>query len=521
MAKKILLKGSQEPRIRIEPHRDSTDGTGAAMLMQAYGYTLDEWQKSVVSCWLGKRSGAYNVTSAGLSVPRQNGKNFCLYSRVFYGLVINAERVIWTAHQTRTVKKAFLFLAALFEDSKHPDIKKLVHKIRYGSGEESIFLKNGASIEFVSRSRQAARGFDGVSLVIIDEAQEASEEAMQAVLATLAASTTGNRQIIYTGTPPYVGCDGEVFRRFREKCINAAGKGEEQPNAWHEWSIAGESIQGLDLSDRRLWYECNPSLGGRLTEEFTLEEYKTLASLGFAQERLGFWLPQATAKTDFAINAEAWDACKSMEPHPEGGKIAYGVKFSADGATVCLAGCIVPDIRAGGGLVLSKRFTGEILVDARKEPAAPSLTGEKIRITLLAEEQTGNGLQWLANWLNERYKQAACVVIDGRGGADVLIEKLQPSGGGAWLMKNSVIKPSTQNIVAAASMLINAVNERALTWYAEQDELRESAITATKRPIGGGFGFGGQTSTPIEACSLALYGATISKRNPQRKMLIG
>lgn len=509
------MKGNQTPRIRIEPHRESTDGEGAAMLMQAYGYTLDEWQRLIISAWLGKdRSGAYNVASAGLSVARQNGKNLCLYSRVFYGLVINGERILWTAHQVRTVKKAFLFLAALFDSTKHPDIKKLVKKIRYGVGEESIELKNGGLIEFASRSRQAARGFDGISLVIIDEAQEASEESIQAVMAVLAASKTGTRQIIYTGTPPYVGCDGEVFRRFRETCINSAGKGEEQPNTWHEWSIAAENIQDIDLSDRRLWYECNPALGYRLTEEFTAEEYKTLTAIGFAQERLGFWLPPATAKTDFAINAEVWDACRSMETHPEGGKIAYGVKFTADGSEVILAGCILPDKGTSGGLLGTER-TGRPIKEN------PSFTGQKGRISLIAIEQTGNGLQWLADWLNERYKQAACVVIDGRGGADVLIEKLQPSGGGAWVMKNSIVKPSAQNVVAAAGMLINALNEKAITWYGEQEELRESAITATKRPISGGFGFGGSTSAPIEACSLALYGCMTSRRNPQRKMRLG
>lgn len=507
-----MKRGNQNPRIRIEPHRDSTDGEGAAMLMQAYGYALDEWQKMIVSAWLGKdRSGVYNVAGAGLSLARQNGKNLCLYSRVFYGLVINGERILWTGHQVRTVKKAFLFLAAMFEDTKHPDIQRLVKKIRYGVGEESIELKNGGLIEFASRSRQAARGFDGISLVIIDEAQEASEESIQAVMAVLSASKTGTRQIIYTGTPPYVGCDGEVFRRFRDACISASGRGEETPNAWHEWSIAAENLQDVDLSDRRLWYECNPALGYRLTEEFTAEEYKTLTPLGFAQERLGYWTPPATTKTELAINAKAWDACRSMEERPEGGKIAYGVKFTADGAEVVLAGCIMPDIRKGGGMI------GTPLVEKQGLPLTGAETPQKARITLLAVEPTGNGLQWLATWLNERYKQAACVVIDGRNGADVLIDKIADT----WRFKGSIIKPNAQQVIAAASMLVNEVNEGGITWYAEQEELRDSAITATKRPISGGYGFGGQTAAPIEACALALYGCKTSKRNPQRKMLIG
>ena len=82
-----MMRGSQEPRIRIEPDRVSTDGEEAAMLMSEYGCELDEWQQIIVDCWLGKdESGRYNVTSAGLSVPRQNGKNVCLEAREFTGL---------------------------------------------------------------------------------------------------------------------------------------------------------------------------------------------------------------------------------------------------------------------------------------------------------------------------------------------------------------------------------------------------------------------------------------------------
>ena len=76
-------------------------------------------------------------------------------------------------------------------------------------------------------------------------------------------------------------------------------------------------------------------------------------------------------------------------------------------------------------------------------------------------------------------------------------------------------------MVAAASLLITMVNEGGLTWYRQQKALNESATTATRRPIGGGFGFGGENSLPIEACALALWGAKSSKRDPTRKMRIG
>lgn len=481
------MKGNQTPRIRIEPPRTGTDGKGAAMLMQAYGVTLDEWQRLVCDCWLGTdESGGYNVTSAGLSVPRQNGKNCIVEAREFYGLVVNGERILHTAHQVRTAKKAFRRLVGMFTDKTHPEIIKAVKKIRYGIGEESIELENGGIIEFTARSRQAARGYDGISLVVYDEAQELTDEQAEAIMAVLSASATGTRQLIYIGTPPYIGCSGEVFRRFRQACIVAAGRGENQKSSWHEWGVAADSLHEINIEDKRLWYEANPALGYRLTEEFTAEEFKTLSGDGFARERLGWWTKPASTQAELAIDAKLWDSCKSDEERPQG-KTAYGIKFTSDGAEVVLAGAVIP------------------------------ATGNAARITLIAVEPTGRGLAWLAEWLNDRYKQAACVVIDGKNGTDVLIDKISST----WRYKDSVIKPTAQNVITAASLLINELHEQTVTWYSQQEELRDSAITATKRPISGGWGFGGQTSAPIEACSLALWGCRMSKRNPAKKMRIG
>ena len=163
------MTGAQIPRYRIEPERVTTDGADAAALMAAYGNALDEWQQLVLDCWLGRdASGRYTVTSAGLAVPRQNGKNVCLEGREFFGMVINGEKILHTAHQVRTAKKSFNRLARMFTDKRHPEVLELVKNIRYTNGEECIELLNGGSIEFSARSRQAARGFDGISLVVYD-----------------------------------------------------------------------------------------------------------------------------------------------------------------------------------------------------------------------------------------------------------------------------------------------------------------------------------------------------------------
>lgn len=475
-------RGNQIPRLQIEPDRLRTDGTDAATLMEAYNCKLDPWQMLVVDCWLGTdQGGKYTVTSAGLSVPRQNGKNVCLETREFFGLVIKGERILHTAHQVVTGKKSFRRLAAMFTDRRHPEVMALVKRICYTNGEEAIELKNGGIIEFSARSRQRARGFDGISLIIYDEAQELTDDQVEAIMATLAASATGTRQIIYTGTPPYPGCPGTVFRRIRQACISDPGKHD----AWHEWSVDAETPEAIDITASDIWRATNPAMGYRLTEEFTGTELATMTKDGFARERLGWWSPALAAQCDYAISAAAWDACKSEQLKPDG-KTAYGVKFSYDGTKAVLCGAVIPS----------------------QGPA---------RISLIAQHPTSEGIKWLADWLNERYSKAACVVIDGRNGTDVLVDRISET----WKAKGSIVLTNAKNILAATSTLTNAIDEKSVTWFFGQEMLRESAISSIKRPISGGWGFGGENSAPIEAAALALWGAKTSKRDPSRKMRIG
>ena len=476
--------GSQEPRIRIEPPRTDTDGDYAYDLMKAYAFTPDPWQRDVVDCWLGlDENGEYNVTSAGLSGPRQNGKNGCLEAREFFGMTINAEKIIHTAHQVRTAKRSFNRLARYFEDPRHPEIMGMVKRIRRTNGEEGIELYNGGIIEFSARSRQAARGVDGVSLIVFDEAQELTDDQIEAMMPTLSASATGTRQIIYTGTPPYPGCPGTIFRRRRNICLTDPGKHD----SWHEWSVEAKNIEEIPIEDKTLWYMTNPSLGIRQTEEFAEEELRTMDRAGFARERLGWWMPETKIEEDKALDGQKWESCRSSDPKPEG-KTAYGVKFSMDGSMVCLCGAVIP-----------------------KEG--------KARISLIAMRPTVMGIQWLADWLSERHSKASCVVIDGRNGVDVLIDKIS----GSWRAKGSIVKASTGVVIGSVGMLTDAVNEEGLTWYTEQTVLNDSATLSVKRKIGQGWGFGGDNaiSLPIEASALALWGAKKSRRDPNAEMRIG
>ena len=466
--------------MRIEPERVSTDGKAAADLVAAYGYTLDPWQAMVLDAWLSTdANGDYVTTSAGLSVPRQNGKNAVVEAREFYGMLVNGEKILHTAHQVKTSKKAFHRIEALFTDDSHPELQREVKKIRRTNGEEAIELHNGGRIEYSARTRGASRGFAGISLVVYDEAQELQDEQVEAIMATLAASETGQRQLIYTGTPPGPNCPGTVFKRVRESALEKPG----EHTAWHEWSVDARSIDQIDTADKSAWYACNPALGIRLDEDFTAEEQATMSDDGFARERLGWWSPTSGVMR-YAMQEWQWDEL-ATDSAPEDGKTAFGVRFDPDGSEVSLAVAL--------------------------------MDGRRVHVEQVRRENMSAGLTWLADWIAERKDKGSVCVIDGKSGVQSLVDRLDR------MPKGYVHVASAQDAVAAATTLVDCVNEKTLTWYAPQSDLRDSAVTSIRRNIGNGgsWGFGGENPIPITAASLAVWGVKTARRNPRRKGLVG
>ena len=464
--------GSQEPSVRISPQYKESDGEDAAGLLAIGGTILDPWQADVLCDWMAVgNNGKWLCKTCGISVPRQNGKTGLVAGRAEAGMVIYNEQVIYTAHLQKTATETFEEMAAFFDSAK---LRKYVKDIKTALGREQIILKSGARTKFLARTRNGGRGQHG-DLLIFDEAQELDDAAQASFIPAISASL--NPQTIYTGTPPDENTPGTVFRGIRQKAIDHATT----KTAWAEFSV--DEIG--DVNDPERWARCNPALGRRILLSTIEGECEQMPPDTFARERLGWWSPIVVTKLDYAISEDVWDACKSSEVAPEG-KTGYGVKFSSDGSEVSLCVAVLP----------------------KDGPA---------RIELLERRPTGLGTQWLADWLNERYKTAACVVVDGKNGVDVLVDKIAET----WKYKGSVIRPSAKDVIAAVSTLSDSLNEKTVTWFEGQEMLRESATTSIKRPIGGGWGFGGSDSAPIEACSLALWGVKNTKRDPGRKMLIG
>ena len=482
-----MSTGTQTPRILHVPKRHFSSADDAAFLASSYGLTPDPWQFDVVDAWLGEdRHGRLTAGRCGLAVPRQNGKNGILEIVELFKIVVQGRKVLHTAHEVKTARKAFLRLKSFFENErKFPELAALVETIRQTNGQEAILLTNGGSVEFVARSRGSGRGFT-VDDLVCDEAQELTDEQLEALLPTIAAAPSGDPQQIYTGTPPVPRGPGEVFLRMRREGVAAKAK----RLSWHEWSIPDElSHEDAIKAWREHAYATNPALGVRLNIGTVADEVSAMSAEGFCRERLGQWTDHSKAGPAH-FTEPAWSALTIADKDaPAEGRKCYAVVFAWDGSGVAIGAAIRPD-------------EGPVHVEA-------------IRQAPMAE-----GTAWVADWLMERHESAAQIVAYGKGMAEALVNDLNDRG---LRNKRVLIVPSFAEVVTAHAMFDEAVKRGDMTHLDDRD-LAKQVLQARKQPMGrkeaGGFGWSppeGETVLMLNAITFAHWAAKTTKRNPTRK----
>lgn len=477
----VGLLGAQEPRIRLRPKGavDFYDGDEAVELSSGYGLTPDHWQGAgVVRGWLARgKDGRLAAGRCGLAVPRQNGKNGAVETAQLHKLVVQRRKILHTAHEVKTARKAFLRLCSFFENErKFPELAELVESIRRTNGQEAIILTNGASIEFVARSRGSGRGFT-VDDLFCDEAQEMTDEQLEALLPTIAAAPSGDPQIIFLGTPPPPESPGEVFARVRTSALEKSER-----LCWDEWSIPDGLPVVETMKDWKAHvYSTNPALGIRLALTTITDERDAMSPDGFCRERLGQW--QIAGRKAKAIAFSEWSVL--IGEKPENGRLAFGVKFTPDGSTVALAAGIRPD-------------DGPIHVEAFRQA------------------NLSEGLQWIVDFLVKRADQTALIVIDGKAGAPALASALRDQG---MSRRGLVLLPNLDQVVSAHSMFAEAVKSGGLS-HLGQGPLDEQVRDAAKRIISktsGAFGWEadkGETVALLDAVTYAFWGAKTARANP-------
>lgn len=246
-----MISGVQEPTFeRVPAIADASTADDAIDLVGLAGIELLPWQAEQVRRILGlDAAGEWAAPRVGLAVARQSGKGAVLEAVVLAKTVLLGERVLWTAHEVRTMAEAFTRFRALLD--AHDSLRRTVKEIRASNGRENIVFTNGAEVRFSARSKSATRGL-GFRTIIADEAQELDYLTLGAMLPTLSGQGTARTQLILTGTPPYSKA-GEVFTDTRAAAI----AGGDDRLAWAEWSASAEDA----TADERVWARTNPSLG--------------------------------------------------------------------------------------------------------------------------------------------------------------------------------------------------------------------------------------------------------------------
>lgn len=479
---------SQVPRLHVAPRADSSDGDLAGAFSAAYELQPDPWQSFVLHDWLALYRGRWASLTAALAVPRQSGKNALLEMRELYGAVALGERILHTAHEVKTAQKHFRRLKHFFGDmaddpgAKFPELNALVERVRNVNGQEAIVLHNGGSIEVVARSKNSGRGFT-VDVLVMDEAQELDEDALEALMPTTSAAPLGNPQWIFTGTPPGPAAHGEVFTRIRDEAMS------EKPGrmCWHEWSAE----EGADLDDREVWRATNPGLvSGRLQIEVIEGERARFSDDGFARERLGMWPAQGGSSR--AVAAQQWSD-SAVDEAPVGVP-AYAVTFDLMGDRLALAG-------------------------ARKHDE-----GVHVEVIDALEDSRGveGGLAALADWFCERdddgkprWRKSSGIALSGRSGAPALAQLLRDRG----VPDRWILVPTTPKYIEACSMWVEGFRGGTITHKRDGQSALDESVAVTDVDKRGGLAatVPDGDETPVEAAALAHWVARTSLLNSKRQ----
>lgn len=461
------------------------------------GITLDPWQETILRASMGERSDqTWAGKRVGVSVGRQNGKSQLLVSRALAGaLLFGEKKIVISAHMADTARESFGKMMEIVDADDNQWLRDRLkpNGVMNAINREALKFRNGAVIQFKARTGAGGRGFSSDCLML-DEAQRLKRSSWVSINSTMSAMP--NPQVWLLGTPPTPEDDGDVFESIR----SAAMQGGSGATAWAEWGAdsssdeymavmrrmrAGDRSWGDDVA--RLCWSANPAWNARMNVEVVAGEFESYTPEEFALDRLGVWGSDMTSQG--AISGELWRDL-GVESKPEG-VAAYGVAFSMDGMRVSVGGCV--------------------------------LSGDIGHVELIDASDGHGGLRALADWFCEkdddgvqRWRKSAGIVISGASGAGVLRQLLLERRVSERRIRVANLSQYLQSCV----MFADAVSDKKVSHLDSEGQLAldQSVMVADKDKRGGWMSVSSDgDETPIEAVSLALWGARTSKKKSGEK----
>lgn len=451
-----------------------------------WGFPLDPFQQDTMVDLLGvDAAGKFAVTEATLIWPRQTGKSFLLTGRMLLGLFRFGEEMLFSAHEFRTARKIFRELVEFIRLS--PVLGRLVDVtdsavVTSGAGNEAVRVPRfgqgaqvpgGGVVQFVARSRAAARGFTA-DVVIMDEALILSQSEVSAVRSVMAArSQHGRPQLIKASSAPLL--DSHVLHADRDRGIAAHEEGT--PDGGFMFEEYG-SPPGADITAPETWYRVNPSIGTRTSLEFyrdslagaqAAEEAGAVAA--WAREFLGV-IERVTGVN--VVDETAWEASRDPEA-TFGRQTTLGIDVSPDGSTAAMA--------------LASWADG----------------GQTIHVEVLRHEE---GDQWLLTDVpafRRAHARRAPVLLDARSQAAAIGKQL-----GAALRGNPVVHLPTRDYAAACGAFAARADAGQIR-HRGDPSLDAALAGATKKQVGPDMFYWARVGaladiTPLVAVSCAVAG---------------
>lgn len=423
------------------------------------GIRFDAWQDGVGRIILSKRADGTYATSVGgvvISIPRQVGKTFLFGALVFaLCLLYPGLTVIWTAHRLRTAGETFSTMQGMTRRRK---IAPHVEKVILGSGEEEIRFRNGSRIMFGARERGFGRGFSLVDVLVFDEAQILTENAIDDMVP--ATNQSPNPLLLFAGTPPKPSDPSEVFAAKREKALS--GKSDDM--AYVEFS----ADQGADPDDRKQWAKANASYPKRTPAKAIMRMRENLTAGSFVREALGVWAP--TVGSWLVVSESAWSLCKRVGHEPTG-TLAYALDVDANEAD---------------------------------DEWCSIAASDGVHLEVVTPPEKGPGLGWVVDAVVAKKDRFTEVALDPKGPAGKLIEPLTRAG-----VKVREVK--ADEFVQACGQLVDAVTEGTVA-HIDQPRLNRALAGAKRRDVGdGAWKLSRSLSTvdigPLVAVALARWAA--------------
>lgn len=426
-------KGRQTPTTSfIVPYKQSK-GKEALDIYKKSGRKPHEWQKLLVKDLMAKKGKLWTHSKFGYSVSRRNGKNEIVAIRELWGLE-NGEQILHTAHRTSTSHSAWERLCTLLSDAGYVEGEDFKSLKQFGF--ESVTMAGGGRANFRTRSSKGGLG-EGYDLLVIDEAQEYTDDQESALKYVISASP--NPQTIMCGTPPTPVSSGTVFTKFRKAALEGEGKSW----GWAEWSVDQQS----DVHDRDLWYETNPSLGLTLSERAVQDEIGT-DDVDFNIQRLGLWIKYNQKS---AISKVEWQELEVQQLPKLKGNLCVGIKFGHDGTNVAMS-------------------------------IAVKTEEDKTFIEVIDCRNIRAGTDWIIAFLKQS-KHVASVAVDGANGQAILTKEMKDAK-----LKPPIL-PTVREFIAANAEFEKGIFSKTLC-HMEQPSLTQVISNCEKRSIGANGGFG-------------------------------